>query len=135
MNTGTPPPASLNNLRAFEAVARLASFSAAADELFLTQSAVSRQIKSLEDELGAALFSRGTRHVEPTPDAQLLLRSVEPWLARLDAGVRQIREQRTRRRVNVHTFASSPRCGCCRASRPSSASTRTSTSASRRTMR
>lgn len=106
MNTARRRPLSLNNLRAFEAVARLASFSAAADELFLTQSAVSRQIKSLEDELGAALFSRGTRHVEPTPDAQLLLRSVEPWLARLDAGVRQIREQRTRRRVNVHTFAS-----------------------------
>ncbi len=99
-------PLSLGNLRAFEAVARLASFSAAAEELFLTQSAVSRQIKGLEDELGAALFVRGTRHVEPTQDAQILLRAVEPWLARLDAGVRQIREKRTRRRVSVTTFAS-----------------------------
>ena len=106
MNTGRRRPLSLTNLRAFEAVARLASFSAAAEELFLTQSAVSRQIKSLEDELGAALFTRGTRHVEPTQDAQILLRSVEPWLARLDAGVRQIREKRTRRRVSVDTFAS-----------------------------
>ena len=106
MNAPRRRPLSLTNLRAFEAVARLASFSAAAEELFLTQSAVSRQIKSLEDELGALLFTRGTRHVEPTQDAQILLRAVEPWLARLDAGVRQIREKRTRRRVNVHTFAS-----------------------------
>ncbi|MFT3666807.1 LysR substrate-binding domain-containing protein [Piscinibacter sp.] len=99
-------PLSLANLRAFEAVARLASFSAAAEELFLTQSAISRQIRGLEDELGAALFVRGTRHVETTQDAQILLRAVEPWLARLDAGVRQIREKRTRRRVSVTTFAS-----------------------------
>ncbi len=106
MNTGRRRPLSLTNMRAFEAVARLASFSAAAEELFLTQSAVSRQIKGLEDELGAALFTRGTRHVETTQDAQILLRAVEPWLARLDAGVRQIREKRTRRRVSVDTFAS-----------------------------
>ena len=97
---------SLAYLRAFEAVARLASFSAAAEELFLTQSAVSRQIKGLEDELGAALFVRGTRHVELTQDAQILLRVVEPWLARLDAGVRQIREKHSRQRVSVATFAS-----------------------------
>ncbi len=106
MNAPRRRPLSLNNLRAFEAVARLSSFSAAAEELYLTQSAMSRQIKSLEDELGAALFVRGTRHVEPTQDAQILLRAVEPALARLDAAVRQIREKRTRRRVSVTTFAS-----------------------------
>ncbi|MGE4052689.1 MAG: LysR family transcriptional regulator, partial [Piscinibacter sp.] len=55
MNAPRRRPLTLNNLRAFEAVARLASFSAAAEELYLTQSAMSRQIKSLEDELGAAL--------------------------------------------------------------------------------
>lgn len=106
MNTPRRRPLSLTNLRAFEAVARLSSFSDAADELFVTQSAISRQIKSLEDELGSALFVRGTRHVEMTQDAQILLRSVEPWLARLDAGVRQIRETHSRRRVSVTTFAS-----------------------------
>lgn len=106
MNAPRRRPLSLTNLRAFEAVARLSSFSEAAQELFVTQSAISRQIKSLEDELGSTLFVRGTRHVETTQDAQILLRTVEPWLARLDAGVRQIREKRTRRRVNVHTFAS-----------------------------
>ena len=106
MNTARRRPLSLTNLRAFEAVARRLNFSDAAEELFLTQSAISRQIKSLEDELGAPLFVRGTRHVEATQDAQVLLRTVEPWLARLDAGVRQIREKRSRRRVSVTTFAS-----------------------------
>ncbi len=97
---------SLAPLRAFEAVARRLSFSAAADELHLTQSAISRQIKGLEDELGAALFVRGTRHVEITPDGQALRRSVEPWLTQLDASVRQIRQVRSRRRVSLTTFAS-----------------------------
>ena len=106
MNTGRRRPLSLTNLRAFEAVARRLSFSDAADELFVTQSAISRQIKSLEDELGTPLFVRGTRHVEMTQDAQILLRTVEPWLARLDAGVRQIREKHSRQRVSVTTFAS-----------------------------
>jgi LysR family glycine cleavage system transcriptional activator len=106
MNTGRRRPLSLTNLRAFEAVARRLSFSDAAEELFVTQSAISRQIKTLEDELGTPLFMRGTRHVEITQDAQILLRTVEPWLARLDAGVRQIREKHSRQRVSVTTFAS-----------------------------
>ena len=49
MNIRSSRPLSLNNLRAFEAVARRLSFSDAADELFVTQSAISRQIKGLED--------------------------------------------------------------------------------------
>ncbi len=93
-------------IRAFEAVARRSSFSAAADELHVTQSAVSRQIRSLEDELGAALFTRGTRHVELTTAGTALLRSVAPMLDRLDASVRQIRLARARRHVSLTTFAS-----------------------------
>src|SRR3982751_1865252 len=106
MNTATRRPLSLSSLRAFEAVARRLSFSDAADELFVTQSAISRQIKSLEDELGAPLFVRGTRHVELTQSGQVLLRAVEASLPRIDAGVRQIRQTRSRRRVSVTTFAS-----------------------------
>ena len=106
MNNATRRPLALTNLRAFEAVARRMSFSAAADELFLTQSAISRQIKSLEDELGAALFLRGTRHVELTQSGQLLLRAVEASLPHIDASVRQIRQVRGRKRVSVTTFAS-----------------------------
>jgi LysR family transcriptional regulator, glycine cleavage system transcriptional activator len=106
MNTPFRRPLSLTNLRAFEAVARLLSFGAAADELHLTQSAISRQIKSLEDELGAPLFLRGTRHVQIAPDGLTLLRAVEPSLAKLDASVQSIRRSRSRKRVSVTTFAS-----------------------------
>jgi LysR family transcriptional regulator, glycine cleavage system transcriptional activator len=93
-------------LRAFEAVARRLSFSAAAEELYLTQPAISRQIKSLEDELGAPLFVRGTRKVELTGAGVQLLRGVMPLLQRLDTTVRQIRSARGRRHVSVATFAS-----------------------------
>ena len=106
MNTLRHRPLSVGPIRAFEAVARHLSFRAAADELHLTQSAISRQIKSLEDELGAALFVRGTRSVEITNDGQTLLRAVVNGLDRLDGAVRQIRSSRGRRRVSVNTFAS-----------------------------
>src|SRR5918911_3862783 len=106
MNGPRQRPLSLGSLRAFEAVARRLSFSDAAEELHLTQSAVSRQIKGLEDELGAPLFARGTRHVELTGSGTALLRVVAPWLDRLDAGVRQIRQARGRRVVQVSTFPS-----------------------------
>ncbi len=99
-------PLSVGPIRAFEAVARHLSFRAAAEELNLTQSAISRQISSLEEELGAPLFSRGTRHVALTGDGQALLRAVAPSLDRLDASVRQIRRARGRRHVNLNTFAS-----------------------------
>ncbi|MDQ2778956.1 MAG: LysR family transcriptional regulator [Pseudomonadota bacterium] len=99
-------PLSLGALRSFEAVARRLNFSAAAAELFVTQSAVSRQIKSLEDELGAALFVRGTRHVELTDSGQTLWRALAPGLAAIDTSVRQIRSVRRRKRVSITTFAS-----------------------------
>lgn len=102
----SPRPLAPDFLRSFEAVARRLSFSAAAEELHLTQSAVSRQIKSLEDELGAQLFQRGTRKVELTQAGRILLRAVEPALTRLDAAVRQIRLSRSRALVSVTTFAS-----------------------------
>jgi LysR family glycine cleavage system transcriptional activator len=106
MSVRSRRPLSLTNLRAFEAVARTLGFGAAADELHLTQSAISRQIKGLEDELGAPLFVRGTRHVQITPAGQTLLRAVEPLLAKLDASVQHIRRSRSRQRVSVTTFAS-----------------------------
>jgi DNA-binding transcriptional LysR family regulator len=58
------PP--LQNLRAFEAAARLESFTAAAGELCLTQGAVSRQIRTLEERLRVSLFDRGDRGVRLT---------------------------------------------------------------------
>ena len=59
-------PYSHNGLKVFEAVARLMSFTKAADELNVTQSAVSRQIKQLEDELNASLLIRKHRSIELT---------------------------------------------------------------------
>lgn len=58
------PP--LNGLKTFEVAARLGSFKAAADELCVTQAAVSRQIRQLEAAMGLALFNRGHRRVELT---------------------------------------------------------------------
>jgi LysR family glycine cleavage system transcriptional activator len=99
-------PLSIGPLRAFEAVARLLSFRAAADELSLTQSAISRQIQSLEEEIGCVLFLRGTRKVELSSDGAVLLPAAVAVLSRLDQTVRQIRRTRGRRVVNVSTFAS-----------------------------
>lgn len=53
----------LKRLRAFESAARLASFTAAAEELHVTQGAVSRQVQALEQDLGMALFDRAGRHL------------------------------------------------------------------------
>lgn len=99
-------PLSVGPLRAFEAVARLLSFRAAADELSLTQSAISRQIQSLEEEIGCVLFLRGTRKVELSSDGAQLLPTAVAVLSKLDQTVRQIRRTRGRRVVNVSTFAS-----------------------------
>ena len=106
MNKPLHRPRSLVGLRAFEAVARRLSFSAAADELFVTQSAISRQIQALEAEVGAALFLRGTRRVEITGAGELLRQALLPALAGLDRAVRQVRLTQGRRHVNLSTFAS-----------------------------
>lgn len=62
----------LHALRAFEVAARLGSFSAAADELLVTHSAVSQQIRTLEDLLGIRLFDRTNRGIELTDAAKKL---------------------------------------------------------------
>jgi LysR family glycine cleavage system transcriptional activator len=106
MNQVRHRPLAVGSLRAFDAVARRLSFRAAAEDLHLTQPAVSRQIRGLEDEIGAALFLRGTRHVELTNAGATLLRAVAPLLAQLDATVRHLRSAQRRQPVGVATFAS-----------------------------
>jgi DNA-binding MarR family transcriptional regulator len=61
-------------LQGFEAAARTLSFTKAAEELFVTQSAVSRQIKALEDNLGLRLFERRPRSLALTENGQALYR-------------------------------------------------------------
>ena len=75
------PP--LDQLEAFEAAARYLSFTQAADELALTQSAVSRQIAALESHYGLPLFQRLHRALRLTEDGQALARVVGEVLARL----------------------------------------------------
>ena len=77
----------LNTLTAFRAVAELENLRAAAESLHLTHSAVSQQIRGLEDQLGFALFERRGRRVVLNPAGQALLRSVQAALATLDDGV------------------------------------------------
>lgn len=99
-------PVSAGYLRAFEAVAKHLNFRVASEELALTQSAVSRQIQSLEDEVGMPLFLRHTRAVELTSAGLQLLRAVRPSLERLDAAVRQVRRSAGRKMVSISTWAS-----------------------------
>ena len=99
-------PISAGNLRAFEAVARHLNFRAASEEMALTQSAVSRQIQSLEEEVGVSLFLRHTRAVELTSAGAQLLLAVTQTLPRVDAAVRQIRQNAGRKSVSLTTFAS-----------------------------
>jgi LysR family glycine cleavage system transcriptional activator len=77
----------LHALPAFRAVAQLQNLRAAADTLHLTHSAVSQQIRGLEEQLGFALFERRGRRVVLNAAGEALLRSVEPALAQLDDGV------------------------------------------------
>jgi LysR family glycine cleavage system transcriptional activator len=83
----TPP---LRLLRAFCLAARHSSFKDAADRLALTPSAVSHQVKELEDQLGVALFERRTRAVELTPTGQQLFDELEPALAAVATAIDRI---------------------------------------------
>lgn len=96
----------LVQFRAFEAVARHLSFSAAAQELALTQSAVSRQVMALEDEIGVKLLTRATRSVDLTSAGARLLDALVPSMQRIDTAVQQIRAQADRPSVVVTTWAS-----------------------------
>ncbi|MBC7918544.1 MAG: LysR family transcriptional regulator [Rhodoferax sp.] len=99
-------PIAVGHLRALEAVARHLNFRAAAEELSLTQSAVSRQVQSLEEEVGVPLFLRHTRAVELTSAGAQLLRAVLPSLERIDSAVHQVRRSSGRKSVAISTWAS-----------------------------
>src|SRR5438034_11041641 len=66
---------SLDLLKGFEAAARNLSFTKAAAELYVTQSAVSRQVKTLEEQLGVALFRRHHRDLRLTEEGQTLYKT------------------------------------------------------------
>jgi LysR family glycine cleavage system transcriptional activator len=82
------PP--LNALRSFEAAARHLSFRAAAQELNVTPSAVSHQVKSLESYMGVALFHRLTRQVRLTDAGRTYLPALGAAFDQIDAATRQL---------------------------------------------
>ncbi|WP_029972013.1 transcriptional regulator GcvA [Paraburkholderia graminis] len=82
---------SVLSLRAFEATARLLSFSLAAQELFVTQSAISHQVQKLEADLGVALFERRARAVELTVAGQAYYAKVHAAFELLRQGTREAR--------------------------------------------
>lgn len=88
-SNGHLPP--LSALRAFEAAARLQSFSKAADELNVTPAAISHQIAALEADLGVSLFSRRNRAVELTASARVLLPGLSDAFAGIQDSVRRLR--------------------------------------------
>jgi LysR family glycine cleavage system transcriptional activator len=95
----------MKNLRAFCVAARHLSFKLAADELCLTPSAVSHQMKELETLLGMRLFERRTRSLELTTAGQRLLEQVEPLLDGLDRALAQLARQDRRETLRVRAPA------------------------------
>jgi LysR family glycine cleavage system transcriptional activator len=84
------PP--LSAVRVFEAAARLGSFTRAAQELGMTQAAVSYQVKALEDRLGVAMFRRLPRQVVLTPAGERLYRGASEAMTALRSAVADLTE-------------------------------------------
>lgn len=92
---------SLAELHAFAAAARLGSFSLAADDLHVTQGAVSRAIARLEEHLGLALFARDGRRSVLTQDGADYLAAVGPSVATIESATLAVRSRRSPRQLRV----------------------------------
>jgi LysR family glycine cleavage system transcriptional activator len=103
MNTRLP---SLNGLRAFEAAARHMSFTLAAAELNVTQTAISHQIRRLEEELGVRLFARQNRSLELTPEAREYLPGIRAAFNDLRFATDRLKRKDNDRVLTVSTLAS-----------------------------
>lgn len=100
------PP--LNALRAFEAAARCGNFTRAAQELCVTQGAVSRHIATLEDWLKVRLFDRGRHGIQLTPPGQAYFTTVRGALDQIAHGTQQLQQSPDERRLRIKlppTFA------------------------------
>lgn len=92
---------SLDALKGFDAAARHLSFTKAAVELSLTQSAISRQVQTLEEQLGVRLFTRGVRKLALTTEGERLHRAAAQALASLAEACAALRAGQRRPRVAV----------------------------------
>jgi len=93
------PP--LNSLKAFEAVARKLSFTLAANELNVTQAAVSHQVKSLEQYLQLNLFIREPRKLQLTKAGNKLLLELSPCFDQMEASILHLLPQQKRQSIKV----------------------------------
>lgn len=96
---------SLNSLRALEAAARHLSFKAAAEELSVSQSAVSHQINALEESLGLPLFARKTRSVELTRKGRLYYPVLRNALDSIAEGTQMILEENSTAVLTVQVYS------------------------------
>ncbi|MDQ8729750.1 transcriptional regulator GcvA [Bradyrhizobium sp. LHD-71] len=96
------PP--LNSLRAFEAAARLRSFSSAARELGVTHGAISRQVRILEQFLGAPLFAPSGRGLEPTEVGQRFSGEVGAALDRIASATERLIEPSAARLIRINAL-------------------------------
>ncbi|MEZ5830975.1 MAG: transcriptional regulator GcvA [Dongiaceae bacterium] len=103
-STPTLPP--LQALRAFEAVARLSSFRRAGEELLITQSAVSHQIRELEQNLGIKLFIRKARGIELTPQGQRYFDTILQAFDLIRSGTIDLRRHAKKEQVRVSLLPS-----------------------------
>jgi len=94
---------SLDLLKGFEAAARQLSFTRAAEELFLTQSALSRQMQTLEEQIGFALFERRHRELRLTDAGQILQATARNVLDELAQAVAKIRREQKALPLTVST--------------------------------
>lgn len=101
MHSKLPP---LNSIRVFDAAARLGSFKKAAEELHVTPTAVSHQIKALEEALGTLLFVRKTRAIQLTQDGNLLAETAYNILQQLTNTISEI--SNTKNIITVSTTSS-----------------------------
>lgn len=100
---------SLRGLRTFCVAARYESFRTAGEELFITASAVSHQIKSIEEELGERLFDRKSRELQLTDAGRSLYEDVSPLIDQVDAAVARFRNRTVGSsiRISVQPFFAS----------------------------
>jgi len=97
------PP--LHLLHLFEAAGRNVSFKKAAEELFLTPSAISHQIKSLEENLGITLFTRQARGVKLTVAGTSYLTVIQEVFQKLDQGTTGLKKQYSSQSLRIATFS------------------------------
>lgn len=98
----------LNALKVFEVAASLGNFTRAAEVLNVTQSAVSRQVRQLEDQLGEVLLERRHHHLQITGAGKVLLKALHESFDRIELSVRAIKQKHHQNRIKVNappTFA------------------------------